>query len=233
MVTMIALTALRTQPISVVHGERPNDRDVEAAGKAIAAALLEACDWLDYGLLLVDATARIHYANAKAREQLKPPRLFIEHDRLRAASPEQGFVVSNLIARAARADRRQAKGAALCHVGDLLLQAMPLSTAPPAAHRAGGGLVAVYIVDPRNMGDPDAGQLRVQFGLTTAEATLACEIVKGDGLPESAKRIGISNTTARTHLHRILSKTGTNRQAELVRLVLGSRPIARATRSGR
>lgn len=227
---MIALTALRTRPISVIHAGRPNDRDLEAAGKAIAAALLEACDRLDYGLLLVDATARIHYANAKARQQLKPPNLLVERDRLRTACPEEAFGVSNLIAGAARADRGGAERGALCRAGDLMLQAMPLSTALPGSHAAGGRLVAVYIVDPREVDGPDASQLRLQFGLTTAEATLACEIVKGEGLPECARRIGVSKATARTHLHRILSKTGTNRQAELVRRVLGSRPITRATR---
>lgn len=227
---MIALTAHRTQTMSVIPAEDADDPAAELARGAIAAALREACDLLGYGLLLVDATARVHYANARARQQLNSPDLFIEHDLLRAASVEEAFGVCHQIACIARADWREAAGT-LCRVGDLLLQIMPLSVAPRGPGGVSGRLVAVYIVDPRDTVDPDARQLRLQFGLTTAEATLACEIVKGDGLPRVAKRLGISRTTARTHLTHVLAKTGTNRQAELVRRVLASRPIGRGKRS--
>ena len=67
----------------------------------------------------------------------------------------------------------------------------------------------------------------LQFGLTAAEAAFTCEIVQGNGLRECASKIGISEATARTHLRRIFEKTGAKRQAELVRLVLASRPVIR------
>jgi DNA-binding CsgD family transcriptional regulator len=44
---------------------------------------------------------------------------------------------------------------------------------------------------------------------------------------ECAGKIGISQATARTHLHRVFEKTGTKRQAELVRKVLAARPVVR------
>jgi DNA-binding CsgD family transcriptional regulator len=52
-----------------------------------------------------------------------------------------------------------------------------------------------------------------------AEAALALEIVKGDGRDAAAARLGISLSTARTHLSRIFEKTGAGRQAELVVLL--------------
>jgi DNA-binding CsgD family transcriptional regulator len=55
----------------------------------------------------------------------------------------------------------------------------------------------------------------VRFGLTDAESGVAAEILKGDGRLAAARRLGISDTTAKTHLSNIFEKTGTRRQAEL------------------
>ena len=62
------------------------------------------------------------------------------------------------------------------------------------------------------------------FGLTRAEAVFAVEISKGDGLQATASRLGVSLTTVRTHLAHVFDKTGTRRQAELVRLILQGQP---------
>jgi DNA-binding CsgD family transcriptional regulator len=73
--------------------------------------------------------------------------------------------------------------------------------------------------------DPDIDRrrqevnLRRRFGLTAAEARLAAEILKGDGRAAAARRGGFSATTAKTHLSSIFEKTGTHRQAELIRLL--------------
>ena len=62
--------------------------------------------------------------------------------------------------------------------------------------------------------------LRRRFGLTEAESGVAIEILKGDGRRAAARRLGLSDTTAKSHLERIFDKTGTHRQAELVRVLL-------------
>jgi len=41
-------------------------------------------------------------------------------------------------------------------------------------------------------------------------------------VPAIAKVLGISQATAKTHLRNLFQKTGTNRQAELVKLVAGA-----------
>jgi DNA-binding CsgD family transcriptional regulator len=61
--------------------------------------------------------------------------------------------------------------------------------------------------------------LRRRFGLTGVESRLAAEIVKGDGRVAAARQRGISGATAKTQLAKIFEKTGTHRQAELVRLL--------------
>ena len=42
------------------------------------------------------------------------------------------------------------------------------------------------------------------------------------------KELGVAETTVKTHLHRVFAKTGTSRQADLVRLVAGyASPLVR------
>ena len=49
-------------------------------------------------------------------------------------------------------------------------------------------------------------------------------------LSVAAQVMGVSVETARSHLKRTFSKTGTNRQVELLRLISGSAPLRRAAK---
>ncbi|MGX7705712.1 helix-turn-helix transcriptional regulator [Methylobacterium sp. Gmos1] len=62
-------------------------------------------------------------------------------------------------------------------------------------------------------------QLRTLFGLTRAEAQVGAALARGGCLAEIAAELGISVTTARTHVARIFLKTGTKQQSQLVALV--------------
>lgn len=62
-------------------------------------------------------------------------------------------------------------------------------------------------------------QLRTLFGLTRAEAQVGAALARGGCLAEIAAALGISVTTARTHVARIFLKTGTRQQSQLVALV--------------
>lgn len=59
-------------------------------------------------------------------------------------------------------------------------------------------------------------------GLTQAESAVALEIAKGDGRAATAQRLGIRETTVRSHLTSIFEKVGVHRQAELARLILAA-----------
>ena len=96
---------------------------------------------------------------------------------------------------------------------------------------APSGLVApqpmavIFVNDPDKNNRPTVVQLREKFGMTPAEAGFAVEILNGDGIQAAADRLSISKATARTHLSRIFDKTGTRRQAELVRVLLSTNSI--------
>ena len=68
------------------------------------------------------------------------------------------------------------------------------------------------------------------FGLTPAEASIAGMLANGKSTNDVAVRQGITLNTARVHVKRILAKTGTSRQAELVALIF--RSVAAMSSSG-
>ena len=59
-------------------------------------------------------------------------------------------------------------------------------------------------------------------GLTAAEARLTSAFVSGVPLEEYAQRRGVGLGTVRFQMKQVLAKTGTNRQADLVRRILCS-----------
>jgi DNA-binding CsgD family transcriptional regulator len=62
------------------------------------------------------------------------------------------------------------------------------------------------------------------FGLTPAETRTLIQILEGKSVPEAAEQLGVSPTTARTHLDSIFAKTGVSRQSHLVRLATRMAP---------
>jgi DNA-binding CsgD family transcriptional regulator len=59
------------------------------------------------------------------------------------------------------------------------------------------------------------------FQLTPSELRVLLAIVQVGGVPEVAAALGVAETTIKTHLSRLFYKTGTRRQADLVKLFAG------------
>lgn len=111
-------------------------------------------------------------------------------------------------------------------------RAIPLSEAPrremlvsPVRNRPASGLhtpvLTAYFQADIVAADHVEGLTRL-YDLTRSEARLALSIANGHGVAAAAAASGITTESARTYLKRIYSKTGTSRQAELVRSILTS-----------
>jgi len=83
-------------------------------------------------------------------------------------------------------------------------------------------LALVVVYDPEQTVETDQHVLRQMYGLTKAEARLAALIADGRSLSAAAEILAIQHDTVRTHLKRIFSKTRTNRQSDLITLILNS-----------
>jgi DNA-binding CsgD family transcriptional regulator len=60
-----------------------------------------------------------------------------------------------------------------------------------------------------------------QFKLTPSELRVLFAIIEVGGAPQVANVLGIALDTVKTHLKRVFAKTGTNRQVDLVKLIVG------------
>ena len=96
------------------------------------------------------------------------------------------------------------------------LRAESFGIALPGAARL--GLVMTQAPGPAAS---DASVLVELFGLTPAEADLVQALAADERLAAYAERRGRSLNTVKTHLKAVFAKTGTTRQAELVRLASG------------
>ena len=77
------------------------------------------------------------------------------------------------------------------------------------------GRAALIIVRPE--AKPDREEiLQRKYGFTKAQVSIALGLTEGGALVEVADRLGMKYETARSHLKAIFSKTGVNKQSELV-----------------
>ncbi|MGA7156577.1 MAG: hypothetical protein WBY53_07010 [Acidobacteriaceae bacterium] len=79
----------------------------------------------------------------------------------------------------------------------------------------------VFLSDPDAIPASRSSILRTLYGLTPMECRLADLLAAGNELCVAADSLKISTQTARFHLKAIFQKTLTNRQTDLVRLILG------------
>jgi DNA-binding CsgD family transcriptional regulator len=83
--------------------------------------------------------------------------------------------------------------------------------------------VIVFISDPDRSPRMPGQWLKELYGLTPAEARLSQLLASGCDLKDSSERLQVSASTVRSQLKSIFAKTGTNRQSELMRvLVMGT-----------
>jgi len=85
-------------------------------------------------------------------------------------------------------------------------------------HQSSGKILLIYDLEFEI--EVDANVLGMIHHLTPTEARLAARVIAGARIDEAAQSMGISESTARTHLKRIFSKTNVTRQADLVRKLL-------------
>jgi DNA-binding CsgD family transcriptional regulator len=209
----------------------PHIRRSMLIGKAIdlhrveAATLADTLDELASGTFIVDATARIIHANLAAH------RLIAEADLLRARNGRlsvlepRGRSLLELCAAAENGDAAVGKGGIAlplaARTGErYVAHVLPLTSG--ARRKAGVSYAATAVLFIRKAGldmpSPPEAVTR-QFKLTSAEVRVLFAIVQIGGVPEVAPVLGISEQTVKSHLHHIYEKTGTRRQADLVKLV--------------
>ena len=81
--------------------------------------------------------------------------------------------------------------------------------------------VAAVFIGARAHEQDGANMVAAAFDLTPAETRVLASLLAGRTLAETGKVLGITRSTANTHLDHIFMKTGVTRQADLIRLSIG------------
>lgn len=80
--------------------------------------------------------------------------------------------------------------------------------------------VAIFLKEVGDQAPVPAELFVKQYGVTPAECRLLLLLVQGLTLARAADTLGVSITTVQTHLGRLMAKTHTSRQIDLVRLAM-------------
>jgi DNA-binding CsgD family transcriptional regulator len=193
-----------------------------------AAALADSLDTLLSGMFIVNRTGRIIHANASGYAIVAEAKvLCAPNGRLTANDPSADQALLDIFTTAAGGDsmlgRRGVAVPLRAHDNErYVAHVLPLTS---GARRKAGisyGAVAAIFVRKAALDLPSPPVVIAQeFKLTAAELRVLFSIIDAGGASEVAEVLGISEATVRTHLHRLFEKTGTVRQADLVKLVAG------------
>lgn len=195
------------------------------AAQAAQATLTSIMDRLRVGIVLCTAAGDVRWRNRAANTMiLDGAPLAIVNGRLRGVSADSRQRLARLLAPPGVGDMATA-----CFRqpnGDRL-QAIALPDGALGGALAGGWEteaegVALILIDPGKAPLLSVRDVICLFGLTPAEAQLSVALCQGASLAEYAELRGISVGTARIQMKRILEKTGSRRQADLVGKLYGS-----------
>lgn len=203
-------------------------------GQAEAATFADVFDGLSAGVFLVDAGARIVHANVAGRAILaaEDP-LYSVRGRLVVSDPAIDRTLRAALAAVAKSDPEVGDGAIalpLFSEGSELSEdgerhvahVLPLTSGTGPRAGIAGTAVAALFVHKATMDRPSLPEnVARHYKLTPTELRVLLGIVEVGGAPEVADALGIADNTVKTHLGRVYQKTGTRRQADLVKLVAG------------
>ncbi len=190
---------------------------VELLGNVIASA--------DFGLVLVRSNRQIVCANDAAEKLMRASSgLRCVHGCIYAPNFKTARKLQSLISAASRPIDEAVQGGSIIlrnedGLASLLVHVVPFSPPSTVLMPDNERPVASLFIADCQRGTADRLDVFADlFELTSAEARVLAQMISGEGLTVAATRLNIARSTARSHLDHIFQKTGTHRQAELVRV---------------
>ena len=209
-----------------------------SAAEQERALTLEMLERLALGIIIVDANARVAFANPVAQRTLKLARdLTVARGalRLRNQVPQRQF--EKLIRDAAWTSigRATSPGGVVAVPRP---EGLPLSLlispyrAPLASEAQIHGTALIVFADPETQQLIPERTLATMLGISPAEGRLIAALMAGESLQDYADRVGISKNTIKTQMRQIFNKTGYNRHGDIVRAVAANPLMKLLNRDG-
>ena len=194
--------------------------------------LADVLDGLSTAICLLDADGRVVHANAACRQLFADADLLaMVGDRIVARNTHVDKIFRDLCEfdrGTHSAARRQIELATSADGQHYLLHALALQRDRSLPRDIAATVLFVQRASMLPLLAPDA--IATAFKLTPSELRVLMAIVAIGGVPDIAAKLGIAETTVKTHLGRLFEKTGAGRQADLVKIAAGfAVPFARRT----
>jgi len=201
---------------------RLQQRNVELSG--LAALGLASLDTLDFGVMVLQGDLRVRYSNRWAETIVQTDaKLALEDGRLRAHDDTLQSVLRELLDSAMQGHSGGGSAGSWMHVTSggqpVPLIVMPLLSRQPLEEPWQLPCAMLLMGNSESRSVLDTAVLGSLFGLSRKESIVAIRLAAGETLNEIAEGEFLSPHTVRVHIRDILRKTGTHRQAELVRLL--------------
>lgn len=188
-------------------------------------------DRYPHAFLLTDAEGRVLYANKAAREIAdSKDGIAIDAGGISMWSAQQNIVFREALGVAAsgrEASMRRLEVPRPSGKQPYRMMLMPVQGSGWSPLGVSLPAVTVLIVDSESQPGLDPAVLQELFSLTPAEARVTGQLALGRSVEEIAAEAFVSVETVRTHIKHILSKTATERQGELISLILRSTSFLR------
>jgi len=187
---------------------------------------LDLVDQWRHGCVLVSFSGQILYANRAANDiGASRDGLNLGCRGLHAAVASEDAALQRLIRQACTSNGQGHRSGSRLAISrgsgrkPYAVQVLPLRSSH-VYFSNGPAAALILIVDHGREANLPPDDLQDLYNLTPAEAEVALRVLRGHGLQSVADELRVSLSTVRVHLQRVFEKTGTHRQAELVRLLI-------------
>jgi len=194
--------------------------------RTATATLVDLLDGIRAGMFLVDAGGRIVHANARGHAMLAEGSLLCaERGKLTANDAEAERALGEIFAAAKDGDAAVGvKGVAVpltARNGDrYVAHVLPLTSGARRRASTSYAAVAAVFVQKAPLDIPSPHEvISKHYKLSPTELRVLFAIVQVGGVAEAAEALGVANSTVKTHLRGLFTKTDTGSQASLVKLV--------------
>ncbi len=210
--------------MALMLGSEASAQDAEARAEATTADLI--LSRLSVALMVVDHDLELKFQNPAAQSFVnRSPHLCERNGRLAATTSETQKSLRTAVVSTA-VDR--SKDFVVVKLGDASVGRPETVTVTQLKPK----LPLALVVGNQPTTDPGlADMVLTTLGLTPSERRVIRMLVQGLSLEDAANAANVKLSTARSYLRKAFEKTNTNRQSELISLVLDQVPPLRATAS--
>jgi len=190
-------------------------------------ALETALSSIETAVFVVDRAGVVRYSNAAGEKLLeKRDGLKVSQGRLSADDESAQNALAGLMG-AALAEKG-ARGGSIpvprqFSTRPLIAKIMPIAQRGEVWLNSTQPFAILFVSDPDSERGEVVREVMDAYGLTPSERRLLSELISGRSLREAADILKITRATSRNRLARIMAKTETHRQSDLIQLILRCR----------